>query len=29
LHFFLQRAERLIDVIIANEDLHGDSSPYL
>jgi hypothetical protein len=27
LHFFLQGAERLVDIIVANEDLHGGSSP--
>src|SRR5690348_4278681 len=27
LHFLLQGAERLIDVVVANEDLHGSSSP--
>jgi hypothetical protein len=27
LHFFLQGAERLVDIVVANEDLHGGSSP--
>src|SRR5262245_21633172 len=29
LHFFLQGAERLVDIIVANEDLHGGCSPWL
>jgi hypothetical protein len=29
LHFFLQGSERLIDIIVANEDLHGGLSPYI
>jgi hypothetical protein len=29
LHFFLQGSERLIDIIVANEDLHGGLSPYM
>src|SRR5882672_4885308 len=28
LHFFLQGSEGLIDIIVANEDLHGGLSPY-
>jgi len=27
LHFLLQGTERLVDIIVANEDLHGGSSP--
>ena len=27
LHFFLQGSERLINIIVANEDLHGGCSP--
>src|SRR5215831_16218070 len=28
LHFLLQGAERLIDIVVANEDLHGGYSPW-
>ena len=28
LHFFLQGSEGLINIIVANEDLHGGLSPY-
>src|ERR1700730_17063112 len=28
LHFFLQGSEGLVNIIVANEDLHGGLSPY-